>query len=170
MRILFTIFIAVIAFAAGVWYMGGFEDIPEMPVVPSKSENGGGTTTPTPTPSQGTTTAQAIYKNADATRIRVTSPKPGAVVPSVFTVTGEAVGGWYFEANFPYEVQDASGKRIAEGPVTAKGEWMTPAFVPYTFQVSIPNYKGKATLVLHNDNPSGLPENAASISIPITIQ
>ena len=47
---------------------------------------------------------------------------------------------------------------------------MTPNFVPFSFQVTIPNYKGTATLILHNDNPSGLPENAASISIPVTIQ
>jgi hypothetical protein len=169
MRILFTIFIAALAFAAGVWYTGGFESLPQVPGI-----NQPATSTPTtPPPAQNPTTTPAAtvtYKNADATRIQVTTPAPGATVPSTFTVSGKAVGGWYFEANFPYEVQNANGVKIAEGPVQAQGEWMTPAFVPFSFQVSIPNYKGKATLVLHNDNPSGLPENAASISIPITIQ
>jgi hypothetical protein len=166
MRILFTIFIAIIAFAAGVWYMGGFENIPQLPSTPNP--NVPATNTPTSTPT--TTPAQVTYKNASAARIQVTSPAPGATVPATFTVSGKAVGGWYFEANFPYEIQNANGQKIAEGPVQAQGEWMTPEFVPFSFQVSIPNYKGKATLILHNDNPSGLPENASSISIPITIQ
>jgi len=170
MRILFTIFIAILAFAAGVWYMGGFENIPQLPTTPNPNvpaTDTQATTTPTSTP---TPAAQVTYKNASAARIQVTTPAPGATVPPTFTVSGKAVGGWYFEANFPYEVQDANGKKIAEGPVQAQGEWMTPEFVPFTFQVTVPNYKGKATLILHNDNASGLPENAASISIPITIQ
>lgn len=170
MRILFTIFIATLAFAAGVWYTGGFEALPQVPgftqptSTPTTQQPTTTTTTTTPT------TPVAVYDNADSNRIQVTMPAPGATVPSKFTVSGKAVGGWYFEASFPYEVQDASGKKIAEGPVQAQGEWMTPAFVPFSFQVSVPNYKGKATLILRNDNPSGLPENAASISIPITIQ
>lgn len=163
MRILFIIFVAVVAFAAGVWYMGGFESPTPQPIPTTSSP----TTTPVSSP---TTTAVAIYHNADASRIRVDAPRPGSAVAATFDVTGEAVGGWYFEANFPYEVRDADGNRLVQGPVQAKGEWMTPSFVPFSFQVTVPNYIGAATLVLHNDNPSGLPENAASISIPITIR
>ena len=169
MRILFTIFIAILAFAAGVWYMGGFENVPQIPSTPNPNIPATSTPTTTP-PATDPTPAAATYQNADVTRIQVTTPLPGATVPSTFTVSGKAVGGWYFEANFPYEVQNANGVKIAEGPVQAQGEWMTPNFVPFSFQISIPNYKGTATLILHNDNPSGLPENAASISIPITIQ
>src|SRR3989338_4934652 len=141
MRILFTIFIAILAFATGVWYMGGFESVPQLP--PSPNPNVPATNTPITTPAT-TTAAQATYKNASAARIQVTTPAPGATVPSTFTVSGKAAGGWYFEANFPYEVQDANGKKIAEGPVRAQGEWMTPELVPFTFQVTMPNYKGKA--------------------------
>jgi hypothetical protein len=169
MRILFTIFIAVIAFAAGVWYMGGFDNVPAFPNLPGITP---ATTTPTTTTSTTTTpaAAKATYHNADANKIQVTTPKPGASVASTFTVSGKAVGGWYFEASFPYEIQDANGKKIAEGPVQAQGDWMTPEFVPFSLQVTVPNYHGKATLILHNDNPSGMDENAAFISIPITIQ
>lgn len=170
MRILFTIFIAALAFAAGVWYTGGFGAFPQVPGINQPATSTTPTTTPTQNPTTTPTTPAAVYDNADTNRIQVTMPAPGATVPSTFTVSGKAVGGWYFEASFPYEMQDASGTKIAEGPVQAQGEWMTPAFVPFSFQVSIPNYKGKATLILRNDNPSGLPENAASVSIPITIQ
>lgn len=149
--------------------MGGFENIPQIPSSPNPNVPATNTpaTTPTPTPAPA---AQVTYKNASTTRIQVTTPAPGVTLPSTFTVTGKAVGGWYFEASFPYEVQDANGKKIAEGPVQAQGDWMTPEFVPFTLQITVPNYKGKAALILHNDNPSGLPENAASISIPVTIQ
>lgn len=169
MRVLFTVFIAILAFAAGVWYMGGFESAS---TPPAPNPIGTATSTPNLGDTNGTpaSSTSVTYQNADATRIQVTAPAPGTVVSSSFTVSGKAVGGWYFEANFPYEVQNANGVKIAEGPVQAQGEWMTPNFVPFSFQVKIPNYKGEATLILHNDNPSGLPENAASISIPITIQ
>jgi len=169
MRILFTIFVAIIAFAAGVWYTGGFDTFPQIPNINQPATtppvtNTSSTNTPTSTP------PKATYINADANRIQVIFPLPGATVAPTFTVSGKAVGGWYFEASFPYEVQDAIGKKIAEGPVQAQGDWMTSAFVPFSLQIKVSGYKGKATLVLRNDNPSGLPENEASVSIPITIQ
>ncbi|MBV9159311.1 MAG: hypothetical protein JO019_01805, partial [Candidatus Kaiserbacteria bacterium] len=46
----------------------------------------------------------------------------------------------------------------------------TTGQVTFTAQVSISGYKGPATLVLSKDNPSGLPQNDDSVSIPITIQ
>lgn len=157
MRILFIILIAIIAFAAGVWYTGGFESTPQSPV----------TETPTINPP---VTPQATWYNADENKIVVTSPQPGAALTSTFTVSGKARGTWYFEASFPLEIVDANGKSLKIMPVQAGGDWMTADFVPFMVQVAIPNYKGKATLILRNDNPSGLPENEASVSIPIVIQ
>ena len=119
-----------------------------------------------------TTVPRATYKNADADKIVVTAPLPGATVGNTFAVTGRARGGWYFEASFPLTVISATGTMLVQMPVQADGEWMTAAFVPFaTTTVSVPAYyKGAATLILKNDNPSGLPENDASISIPIVIQ
>jgi len=120
---------------------------------------------PTPTP------PQATYQNADANVIVVDTPRPGATVGTTFTVSGRARGNWYFEANFPLEVLSATGTRLMQTGVQAEGEWMTTDFVPFAVDVAIsPNYKGAATLVLHNDNASGLLEHARSISIPIVIQ
>ncbi len=155
MRYITILLVAIVSFGAGVWYMGGFV-LPEPTPIPQDE-------TPEPQP-------RAVYENADTNMIRVETPLPGATVSSTFSVQGSARGGWYFEANFPYEVLDANEIMIAQGPVTAGGEWMTPEFVPFSFVVSIPEYVGSATLVLRNDNPSGLPENDASVSIPIIIQ
>lgn len=155
MRFLFTLTIAILAFGAGVWYMGGFDE----------------TTSPEPTAPTTTQTQSATYQNADSNMIVVSQPAAGARVGNTFTVSGQARGGWYFEASFPLRVFDSTGTELVVMPVQAGSDWMTPNFVPFTVQVLIPgNYKGSATLVLHNDNPSGLPENDASITIPIVIQ
>lgn len=121
------------------------------------------------TPAQ--TAAQITYKNASANNIVIESPEPGGVTGKQFSVLGEARGGWYFEASFPVQVLDANGNVIANSYGQAQGEWMTENFVPFKAEITVPNsYIGLATLVLHKDNPSGLPEHDASVSFPITIE
>ncbi|HEY4509270.1 MAG TPA: Gmad2 immunoglobulin-like domain-containing protein [Candidatus Paceibacterota bacterium] len=111
------------------------------------------------------------YTNATADNIKVTFPIPDAVVGKEFLVTGSARGTWFFEASFPVEVLDKDGKVLVATPAQAEGEWMTPDFVPFKADIKIPDsYTGPATLVLNRDNPSDLPQNAASISFPITIK
>ena len=114
---------------------------------------------------------QPTYINATSDLIQVDNPFPGAVTGKEFTVKGKARGTWYFEASFPIEVKDKDGKTIFIAPAQAQGEWMTEDFVPFSLQVKVPNtYIGPATLILHRDNPSGLPEHDRSISFPITIE
>ncbi|MBX4192280.1 Gmad2 immunoglobulin-like domain-containing protein [Candidatus Parcubacteria bacterium] len=102
--------------------------------------------------------------------IVVTSVKANQKVSSPLTVQGKARGSWYFEASFPYELKDAEGHVLAQGPVEAQGDWMTAEYVPFTFIINYaPQPAGsKGTLVLHKDNPSGLPENENQLEIPIT--
>ncbi len=112
-----------------------------------------------------------VYNNASADMIQPELPFPGAVTGKTFRVTGKARGMWYFEASFPVKVLDKDGKILFEGPAQAQGEWMTEEFVPFAVEVTVPqSYIGPATLVLQNDNPSGLPENEASVSFPFTIE
>ena len=158
MRFLGVVLVAIVSFGVGVWYMGGFV-MPEPTPIPLD-----------PIVEKPAPQSQVIYENADNNMIRITTPLPGATVSSTFSVQGAARGGWYFEANFPYEIHDEKGALLDQGPVTAGGEWMTTEFVPFSFVVSVPGYSGAATLILRNDNPSGLPENSASISIPIVVQ
>ena len=102
-------------------------------------------------------------------KVKVTLPFPGATVLREFIVTGEARGVWYFEASFPVEVHDPEGNVVGRGLATAKGEWMTEEFVPFSAPVNIENYSGPATLVLIKDNPSGLPEHDDSVSFGIIV-
>ncbi len=116
-------------------------------------------------------TVEATYVNASADLVVVSSPLPGATVPAMFTVTGQARGTWYFEASFPLEVVSASGEQLVQMPVQAQGEWMTTNFVPFSAQITLPaTYKGAAKIILRNDNPSGLPENEKRLTIPVVIQ
>ena len=100
--------------------------------------------------------------------IRVTAPSPGALIASPLTVAGEARGSWYFEASFPIRLVDAGGKELVAVPAQARGEWMTTSFVPFEVQLSfVPPISPGGFLILQKDNPSGLPEHADSLVIPI---
>lgn len=114
---------------------------------------------------------KVTYTNSSADMIVVELPYPGAVTGKEFSVIGKARGTWFFEASFPIEVLDSNSKTLAIAIAQAEGDWMTQDFVPFKTTVKIPeSYTGMATLVLKKDNPSGLPENDASISFPITIE
>ncbi len=114
---------------------------------------------------------QITYINATSDLIEVELPFPGAVTGKEFGVLGKARGYWYFEGSFPIELLDKDGKLLATSIATAQTDWMTTEFVPFKAEIKAPiDYIDPATLVLHKDNPSGLPENDASISFPITVE
>lgn len=117
--------------------------------------------------------AQVEQDNSDM--IALTSPLPEGVVTSPLTITGQARGSWYFEASFPVMLTNWDGLIIAEGPATASSDWMTSEFVPFTasltytnpYKAGDPDFMKRGTLILKNDNPSGLPENDRAIEIPV---
>lgn len=113
-----------------------------------------------------------VYDNATADMIVVDTPQPGGVTGKEFVVVGKARGGWFFEASFPIEILGADGNVIGGTYATAEGDWMTSEFVNFKSEmIDLPSaYRGPATLVLHKQNASGLPENEASISIPIVVE
>ncbi|MEY2640721.1 MAG: hypothetical protein RL150_114 [Candidatus Parcubacteria bacterium] len=111
------------------------------------------------------------YNNATADQITVELPYPGAVTGKEFTVIGKARGYWFFEASFPVELQTLDGAILGGGVATAQGDWMTEDFVPFTAEIQTPSvFIGPAILILKKDNPSGEPENDASISFPIVVE
>ena len=125
---------------------------------------------PFPPPETPATTTKIVPTSEATTTdmIKVTSPKPKAKISSPLSIEGEARGNWYFEASFPISLVDASGTVVASGAGKAQGDWMTTAYVPFTSTLTWA--AGKATsgiLILKRDNPSGLKENDASVSIPV---
>ncbi|MEX1028052.1 MAG: Gmad2 immunoglobulin-like domain-containing protein [Candidatus Paceibacterota bacterium] len=100
--------------------------------------------------------------------IRVTSPVPNAVVSSPLTVAGEARGNWYFEADFPVRILDANGNELGVVPAQAQGDWMTAEYVPFSAELTFSTPStDTGTVVFERSNPSGLPENANELRVPI---
>jgi uncharacterized membrane protein YqiK len=111
------------------------------------------------------------YINASKDLIVVDSPKPGESVGQTILVSGSARGYWYFEASFPIELQDSAGTVIAVAVAQAEGEWMTEEFVPFKARIELTTpYYGDMVLVLKKDNPSGEPQNDASVRFPVVIE
>ncbi len=102
----------------------------------------------------------------DANTIVVASLSPGDTVTSPLVVTGEAAG-WYFEASFPVRLLDSDGNEIAVTPAQAQGDWMTADFVPFQATLTFTTASQTGMLVLQKDNPSGEPQNDASLWIPV---
>ena len=101
-------------------------------------------------------------------KIKVSAPLPGAIVRSPLKVSGQARGNWYFEASFPVKLFDSDGKQLAVTPAQATGNWMTTDFVPFSATLIFDAPQTAAgMLVLEKDNPSGLPQNDDSISVPV---
>lgn len=117
------------------------------------------------------TKAGFTYANASEDDIVIDAPKPEGNVGKTLTVSGKARGYWYFEASFPVTIIQPSGATLLETYMQAEGDWMTTEFVPFSRSITIPgSYTGPAIMILKKDNPSGIPENDASVSFPITIQ
>ncbi len=121
---------------------------------------------PTSTP---TTTVEA------PSEVTVTAPLPNALLATTTTVTGTAPGSWYFEGSFGVALYDGNGTQIAITPTQALSDWMTTSTVPFTatlnftnpYQIGDPETMKVGILELHNDNPSGLPQNDKKLQIPV---
>ncbi len=147
----FIIIAALISLELNVY----FEEHPSIPTAPKVVEM---------------TPATLTYISASQDIIVPTLPSPGATVGKEFTVTGKARGTWYFEASFPIKLLDKDGVILATIPAKATTDWMTTEFVPFVATMTVPtSYKGEATIILQKDNPSGMPENDASLSFPVSI-
>jgi len=100
--------------------------------------------------------------------IRIDTPRPNQSIESPLLVKGEARGNWFFEADFPVKLFDDNGFLLGIKPAQALDEWMTENFVPFevTFPFAVPSAP-EGELILQKANPSGLPENADELIVPV---
>jgi hypothetical protein len=101
--------------------------------------------------------------------IQVTQPVANGTVASPLAISGQAVGGWYFEASFPIKLYDSGNTLIGQTTAQAQSDWMTTAMVPFTATLTFPAQTAGSTgsLVFEKDNPSGEPANADSYSVAV---
>ena len=119
-------------------------------------------------PAKGPTISIIPAVSADG-HLRVTAPRVDDLVTSPVAVAGSVTGdGWYFEATFPVKILDGDGTVLGSGPAQAQSDWMTTGTVPFAASVSFaaPKY-AIGTIVFAKDNPSGLPQNAGELRLPV---
>jgi hypothetical protein len=109
--------------------------------------------------------ALALFFLLPRREIIVDSIRPGDTITSPVIISGSARGTWFFEADFPVELQDQSGKIIASGAATALSDWMTTAWVDFYLEMEFETEATTGYLVLRRSDPSGL--HPAAITIPI---
>jgi hypothetical protein len=101
--------------------------------------------------------------------ISIDQPAWREKITSPLTISGRAVGNWYFEASFPIKLMDSNNQVLATTIAQAQGDWMTTDLVDFTASLTFPTQPAgsQGTLVFEKDNPSGLPANADSYSVNV---
>jgi hypothetical protein len=114
---------------------------------------------------------QTKYLSKKGVELTVDSPLEGERVSSPFNVSGMVPGNWSFEGFFPIKLLDSLGNTLVETQGSLEGDWMTEELVPFSAEIEFSSDSGAAvTLVIVNDNPSGLAENDDSLSIEFMVE
>lgn len=101
--------------------------------------------------------------------VELTSHQAGDTVASPLILSGRARGPWYFEASFPVEIRNAQNTIIAQHYAEAQSDWMTTDWVSFQATLTFPTQPAGSTgsIILRKDNPSGEPQNDASVTVPV---
>ncbi len=130
-----------------------------------------GQTTRTQDNSQQSAESTIEVSQEDNPEIMVETPAPGQTVSSPVMVKGKALGTWFFEGVLPVSMEDPDGNLLSAAPARALDDWMTEDFVEFEAQLDFnPGNNENAVIVIKNDNPSGLSENAKKFEIPIQLK
>ncbi len=102
-------------------------------------------------------------------RVKVTLPGANDIITSPVSVVGTVTGGgWLFEASFPVKVLDGDGTVLGQSTAQAGSDWMSMGTVPFAAHITFKTPKfATGTILLQKDNPSGLPQNAGELRIPV---
>ncbi|KKP79922.1 MAG: hypothetical protein A2271_02650 [Candidatus Moranbacteria bacterium RIFOXYA12_FULL_35_19] len=108
-----------------------------------------------------------------ANKIIITSLKPNDEIASPVLILGSAVGGWFFEGDFPGEVYDDNDKKLGSHfcSFISKSEndtWMTEDFVDFRCEINFSEPKTeKGYLLFKKDNPSDMRELDEEFKLPV---
>ena len=101
--------------------------------------------------------------------VKLDSPQYGATVTLPLRVIGTARGPWFFEGSFTVRLLGPDGEELVSAAAVAQSPWMTEEYVSFAATLPAGPLSGPVTLVLEKANPSSLPENEASVRIPLYV-
>jgi hypothetical protein len=110
------------------------------------------------------------FTSKEGTIITLEDIEAQSKVQSPLTITGKVPGSWSFEGSFPVQVTTGGETVLVQTSAQLDGEWMTEELVPFSVTLIFERPDGNnptGFLILKKDNPSGLPENDDSVTIPI---
>ena len=102
-------------------------------------------------------------------QITIDNLTPNQNIHTPVTVTG-IIAKWFFEGSFPVFMKDNLGNQIGVGLAHSSQDWMTANPIPFSVILPATNYTGPGTIVFHNDNPSGEPQNDDSYTVNVVFQ
>lgn len=103
-------------------------------------------------------------------KIILYTPGEEDTITSPLVIKGEALGSWFWEGTFRIELQNRVGTVLASTFASAEEPWMQDDYVSFSAKLDFdPTLGTSGFLVFIKENPSGLPENDDSYSIPISI-
>ena len=123
-----------------------------------------------PAPDKGNGVLEKNYTTSPDGHVQITNPTEGEEIVSPVVVSGSVTGGgWFFEGTFPMKVIDANGTVLGSGQAeAAQGEWMSTGTVLFSGIIPfLAPHSATGTVVFSKDNPSGLPQNSGSFSVPV---
>lgn len=122
------------------------------------------TESPTPQTSPQAPNPSPLPTYAD---VEITSPDLAKAISSPVTIKGKIDGSFFFEGTFPVTLKDANGKVLVQTHATADNEW-TQKIAPFHVTLTFAQPEtSTGTLILENDNPSGLEENSKKRTFPV---
>lgn len=107
-------------------------------------------------------------KTVEDAEIIVDTVAPGDTVKSPLIVKGKALGPWFFEGTLPVQIENSKGELLDMAPARALDNWMQEGYVRFEAELKFdPGTETTGTIIIKNDNPSGLKENEKVQRIPV---
>ena len=108
----------------------------------------------------------------DTNPLKDVNIESGSIISSPFTIIGEIDSSYIFEGTFPIALKDEGGDTIANAVASQAppSNWTTDGYVKFSAVLTFSTDAKSGTVVLSNDNPSGLPENQREYAIPVNFE
>lgn len=101
--------------------------------------------------------------------IKLNNLKNGDTISSPLEISGTISRDWTFEANFSIEILDSNKKSLNTVPVDVTFEDEQAQMGSFSAMIPFTTNTDNGFVVIHADNPSGLPENDRSVEFAVKL-